>query len=205
MIQKACSVFMTESESKFSQFLEGKDHALLLRDLIEMYANDKNSSFLREMVTCLTAGYTHNTKKLGYDGGSEKNPVEVKPQNIKSTDKIKLNAKGNFTDFTWRKYNKCCKDNVIILMSGFIDGKLMFIIEFSFNDPDFKKFLKDKLQKFLPNGDETNRYIRSCGWSFIHFGKSVIRYRSKNLQNFKSNFSKKLFEFLKNGKVKNDK
>ena len=32
MIQKACSVFMTESESEFSQFLEGKDHALLLKE-----------------------------------------------------------------------------------------------------------------------------------------------------------------------------
>jgi len=205
MIQETCSVFMTKNEEEFSQFLEGKNHAILLRELIEMYANDKNSSFLREMVTCSTAGYTHNIKKLGYDGGSTEKPIEVKPQNIKSTGKIKLNASGNFTDFTWRKFKKCGEDNVTMLMSGFIDGKLMFIIEFPFNDPIFKNHLQSKLQKFLPKGDEINRYIRSCNWSFIHFEKSIIRYRSKKLKDFKRNFSKKLFNFLENGEVDNVK
>lgn len=194
---------MTKSEKEFLKFMKGKDHALLLRDLIHLYSNDKNSSFLREMVTCSVVGYQHNPEKLGYDGSSKNYPVEVKPQNIKSTDKVKLNASGSFTDFTWRKYNKCCKDRVRILMSGFINGKLMFIIEFPFNNLFFKKHLLKKLKKFLPNGDKKNRYIRSCKWSLIHFNQATILYRFKNFGKFKQYFSKKLFDFLENGIVKN--
>lgn len=66
---------------------------------------DKNSSTLREMITILIAAN-------GYKG-------EIK--NVDTNSNRKYEGSGNFTDFT---YNS-------IVVSGFVDGNLIFVYEFT--------------------------------------------------------------------------
>jgi hypothetical protein len=150
------------------------------------------------------AGFKHCTDKLGYDGRSGDIFCEIKPKNVRTDDNIRLNAGGNFTDFTWRKYKKCEEDNVKMVMSGFIDGKLIFVLEFPFNNQKFKDHIMKFLVKFLPNGDEKNKYIRSCSWSFIHLDQDVLKvvYLKKGFEVFEKKITKNLFSFLKSGKIK---
>lgn len=116
-----------------------------LIDLLTIYINDKNSSTLREYLTVTIAGYTHNTSKIGYNGYKLSVPeiainCEAKSKNISMQDFIdyengnrhskpgKLNGGGNFTDYTHARFNKDKNNNLNMLISGFIDGKLIFII-----------------------------------------------------------------------------
>lgn len=199
MIEEISRLFMTESEEKFTKFIESNNPLVILKNLLRTYVNDKNSSFLREMVTCSVAGYSHSTAKLGYDGSFGEIPCEVKPQNVIIDSNNRLNMGGNFTDFTWRKFKKCQEDELRMLMSGFVEGKLVYILEFPFNNDKFKSHLLSKLNKFLPNGDEKNRYIRSCSWSFIHVDGIIIRYLSKDFRNYDKKITKNLFKFLEEG------
>jgi len=203
MIKKLCSVFMTGSEEDFAEFLKNQDSAILLKELLSVYANDKNSSFLRELVTCHMAGYEHSDKKLGYDGKFKEIPCEVKPQNVIIDSKSRLNGGGCFNDFTWRKFNQCQKDDLKMLMSGFVSGKMIYILEFPFNSQKFKDHLLENLHKYLPHGDEKNRYIRSCSWSLIHIDQITIRYLSSNFRQFKNKMTKRLFQFLELGEKTN--
>jgi len=196
MIKEVCSIYMTKGERELNKFLEDKNCKELLKDLLLLYTNDKNSSFLREMISCVISGFNHCTDKLGYDGSKDGVFCEVKPQNVILDNKSRLDGGGTFTDFTWRKFNKCKEDDVQMIMSGFVDGKLMFIIHFPFNNEDFKNHLLSKLNKYLPNGDETNHYIRSCQWSFIHYKSAKIIYVADNINDYQRKFTKKLFNFL---------
>jgi hypothetical protein len=193
---------MTKSDTDFNRFLKGKNHAVLLREIIKMYTNDKNSSFLREMITCSVAGYNHSANKHGYDGKFEEIHCEVKSQNIISDGNKRLCGHGNFTDFTWRRFNKYYKDKVRMLISGFVDGKLIFVLEFPFRSKKFQICLLEKLQKHLPHGDEKNKYVRNCRWSLLHVDNVNIRYLTKNFRNYKNKLTKKLFDFLESSEKK---
>lgn len=199
MIQEMSKVFMTQSLQDFNTFLERQNTDTLLKELLSVYVNDKNSSFLREMITCSVAGYSHSTDKLGYDGYFGDIPCEVKPQNVVLGEKKRLNAGGCFNDFTWRKFHKCSEDNLRMLMSGFVNGKLIYILEFPFNSEKFKNHLLKILNKHLPDGDIANRYIRTAAWSFIHIDQIKIRYLSDEYEQFRKAMTKKMFQFLELG------
>ena len=85
------------------------DKGALVRYFIELltrYANDVNSSTLRELITTLKAGYEPqpSRRKLGYNGvTSQGNPCEVKPVNISGESGNKLNGGGSFSDFTYER------------------------------------------------------------------------------------------------------
>jgi hypothetical protein len=57
-----------------------------------------------------------------------------------------------------------------MLISGFVDGKLIYILEFPFNYPKFVKHLKDQLQhRFEKGKDITGQFLRSAGFDYRHF------------------------------------
>ena len=140
----------------------------MLIDLLTMYINDKNSSTIREFITVTLAGYTHKESKIGYNGFKQNTfssgttiKCEAKPKNInteefekhknreRKTKPAKLNGGGNFTDYTPVRLEKDKKEKDLnILVSGFIDGRLIYIIEFPFNSPDFIKNLENKIKKW---------------------------------------------------------
>lgn len=197
---------------------KSKDNLIsLFTDLLTIYINDKNSSTLREYITISLAGYTHSDKKIGYNGfkqsvqiGGEPIACEAKPKNInlENNKKIKTPRKhdggGNFTDYTPERLKKDLKKkNLNILTSGFIDGQLIFILEFPFNTPSFVKKLKLKLKKRFENkAREKGTFLRSANFSFkdyVYSKKLKIVYLNPTaLKSTQQHFNKQFFEFLIN-------
>ncbi len=125
-------IYATKSDKELIEYLLGKSKNNLIAvliDLITIYINDKNSSTLREFITVTLAGYKHTEGKIGYNGYKQNvygKPLkcEAKPQNIRSDGKRKLNGGGNFTDYTHERLERDLQENLNMLVSGFIDGKL---------------------------------------------------------------------------------
>ena len=172
--------------------LDTKD--VIIYDLLNETFNDSNSSKFREDSTNYISGREASEGKHGYDVDDEN--IEIKPKNY--VGKSKLNCGGQFTDFTWKRHNKYQNDNVVMSVSGFNHGKLVYVLEFDYNHPTFKKRIEDQLTRLLPNGDEPNRYVRSASFSFIHFEDLNIKkvYVSPNLENHKHTMTRKLYEYL---------
>lgn len=182
-------LYATDSHINFNAKLLSlsKDNLIaMFSDILTMYINDKNSSTIREFLTVSLAGYTHNVKKIGFNGyrqealGKTIN-CEAKPKNIESlafweyqqgkrkTKPAKLNGGGNFTDYTWARLQRDKEANLNMLISGFIDGQLIFILEFSFNHPHFIEHLQKQLRAKFPNGDKSGLYLRSASFSFNNY------------------------------------
>lgn len=86
-----------------------------------------------------------------------------------------------------------------MLVSGFVDGQLIYILEFPFNDPLFLNKLETQLQKKFPNGDKPSSYLRSANFSFKDYSKDTIKkvFIKQNIDSFKDFINKDLFLFLK--------
>ena len=192
----------------------------MINDLLTIYINDKNSSTIREFITVNLAGYQHSSKKIGYNGykhsslvGGESIMCEAKPKNFNSEEYLKfknkerktspdkLNGNGNFTDYTWHRFEKDKVTNVNMLVSGFVDGKLIYIIEFPFSSKDFVDNLERQLIKRFPNGDKTNNYLRGASFNFNHFINSanlkiVYLLNKKSLADYKDYINHQFYLWL---------
>lgn len=150
-----------------------------LTDLLTEYVNDKNSSSLREFLTVRMAGYEHSTEKVGYNGYRHDRagkPVycEAKPKNVPASSeraKRKLNGSGNFTDYTRERFEKSLRQNPYMLVSGFIGGKIAYLLGFPFCDEDFTLRLRDQLDKHYEKLKPGTRgvFLRSAHFSFKDF------------------------------------
>jgi hypothetical protein len=181
------------THKELNEYLIGKSKDTLigmLIDLLTMYINDKNSSTIREFITVTIAGYTHKEAKIGYNGFKQSTfssgttiKCEAKPKNIKTeefekykngerkTKPAKLSGGGNFTDYTPARLEKDKKERDLnMLVSGFIDGKLIYIIEFPFNSSDFTKNLENKIKKWQSKlkGSRTTKgqFLRSADFDY---------------------------------------
>ena len=88
-----------------------------------------------------------------------------------------------------------------MLVSGFVDGKLIYIIEFPFNLNCFISKLKNQLNKNLPNGDEKNKFLRSAYFDYrdyigIKKHKFNFLLNKKELKNFENYIVKDFFKIL---------
>ncbi|MEK9748223.1 MAG: hypothetical protein VW333_05835 [Pseudomonadales bacterium] len=139
----------------------------LLRDLLFEQANDKNSSTFREGVTADLAGYEQNPDKLGYDVLHHN--VEIKPQNypMDGRKRPRLSGGGNFTDFTWDRHHKYLEDNVTMLVSGFVNGQISYILKFPY-ELLTKRIEAQLYEQCTVRG---NRYCRGASFSFLHYGE----------------------------------
>jgi transcriptional regulator with XRE-family HTH domain len=180
----------------------------ILVDLLTMYINDKNSSTIREFITVTLAGYKDKQGKIGYNGFRQDAIIpgrtikcEAKPKNIdteefekykrgeRKTSPAKLNGGGNFTDYTPNRLEKDKKEKDLnVLVSGFIDGKLIYIIEFPFNCPDFIANLEKQI-------------LRSATFDYKHFIncpklKIVFLLNKKELSKYKTYIADGFYEFL---------
>jgi len=215
------NIYSTQEHKAFSNALieMSKDDIIaLFADLLTMYINDKNSSTIREFLTVTLAGYTHNTKKIGFNGFKQSSvgaPIncEAKPKNfstqdffdykqgIKKTNPSKLNGGGSFNDYTWARFQKDKKTNFNMLISGFVDGQLVYLLEIPFNYKGLTDRLEIQLKKILPNGDIPNRYVRGASFSFNDYKnaqnlKPIFIISSEKLQKLKNYIHKDLFAYL---------
>jgi hypothetical protein len=139
-------------------------------ELLDIYSKDKNSSTLREFITLSIAGYDYLPGKIGFNGKTDDKNIEVKPVNIWLDQKRKHNGGGNFTDFTYGRYEKYKNENLYMLISGFIDGELVFIIEFPYIYNGLLKRLKEQLDNHYPERkDVEGDYLRSASFNYNHY------------------------------------
>ncbi len=216
-------IYSTGTHKELSNYLIGKSKDTLIAilvDLLTMYINDKNSSTIREFITVTLAGYQHKEGKIGYNGFKQDAFIpgrtikcEAKPKNIstekfekyksgeKRTSPAKLNGGGNFTDYTPARLEK----DLNMLVSGFVDGKLIYIIEFPFASPDFIRNLERKIgkwqRKLKGSRSIKGQFLRSADFDYNNFIKSpglkVVYLLSKDeLTKYKSYISKGFYEFL---------
>lgn len=174
--------FAIEKQDVIHNNLLGKSKSNLiaiLLDLLTTYFNDLNSSTMRELVVALIARYEPNEEKLGYNGYRQNTLTgivehcEIKPRNVRrdSTAKTpkKLDGGGNFTDYSWGKFERHKEENPNMLTAGFVDGQLIYILEFSFKEQSFTSRLQEQLERRFPNGDVTGQYLRSASFTFNHY------------------------------------
>jgi len=90
-------------------------------------------------------------------------------------------------------------------VSGFVDGKLIYIIEFPFNSPDFVKNLENKIKKWeakLSGSVSTKgQFLRGAGFDYKDFINSpnfkiVYLLNKGELVKYQSFISKGFYEFL---------
>ncbi|MEW6027755.1 MAG: hypothetical protein AB1599_10755 [Planctomycetota bacterium] len=187
----------------------------LLTTLLTIYINDRNSSTIREYITVSLAGYTHIEKKIGYNGFKQSTHItgkplycEAKPQNINTENNKaikhprKLNGGGNFTDYTHKRLKKDKSGNPNMLVSGFVDGELIYILEFPFKHKTFVANLNKQLQRHFPKGDESGRFLRSANFDFSDYvdcpALKVVYLSKEKLDKTKSNFNRQFHDFLEN-------
>ena len=193
---------------------KSKDQLIaLFNDLVTIYINDKNSSLLREYITVSLAGYVPKNTKIGYNGFKQSTQVggkviacEAKPQNLNTGDNSRrknprrLTGGGNFTDYTHKRLAKDKKENPNMLVSGFVDGELIYVLEFPFNHPTFVKRLKTQLNKRFPSGDKSSEFLRSANFTFEHYKNcrrlKVIYLEKDKLEKHKKQLTQKYYDFL---------
>lgn len=218
-LSEVLKIYSTKSHQEFSDRLLNSSKETLIAlftDLLTMYINDKNSSTIREYLTVILSGYEHSEGKIGFNGFRQNSIIggkplfcEAKPKNINTSDfhnpnkktKRKLNGGGNYTDYTWGRFEKDKLENPNLLVSGFVDGKLIYIIEFPFCLELFISNLKNQLTKHFPNGDISGSYLRSCRFDYKNFidnktTKIIFLLNKTELEIYKEYFDKNFYKKL---------
>lgn len=177
--------------------------------MLTIYINDKNSSSLRELITVRLAGYEPSEGKLGYNGYRLAAPdgvpsfCEAKPVNVTRLENgrpnRKLNGGGNFSDYTPGRLDEDLEKNPQMLVSGFVDGKLAYIIEFPFRCLEAR--LRMVLEKHFPGRNRPpNQYLRSASFTFKDYQDCPdlrLVHRAENLDDFKDCLSEGFYIWLK--------
>lgn len=193
----------------------------LFTDILTMYINDKNSSTIREYITVIMSGYSHSENKIGFNGFKQNsivggNPIacEAKPKNFNTEDLLsfhnntrktrpsKLSGNGNFSDYTFARLKKDIEENPHMLVSGFVDGKLLYILEFPFNTEIFTNKLKTQLIKNFPDGkDKLGHFLRSANFDYRDYIESkeikrIYILPKSELENYKEFINDKFYNKL---------
>ena len=195
MKEELLNLIVSYSKGELSKENIIQAYGQMMMDLLEVYINDSNSSTLREAITCKVVGLESTGKKKGYD--SKLTNEEVKPRNVQTGGKKTLDAWGNYSDLTHRRHNKYLEDNVIIHVSGFVDGLLMYIIKIEYRD--LSDYFQNMLNRDLPNGDEKNKYVRTAYFTYNNIKDMPsleIEFLRNNFTDYKTFFQKDFFNYL---------
>lgn len=156
-------------QNEFAQWIARQNPNTLgaiLTEILTLYANDKNSSTLREWVVLRIAGCYQRAGKIGYNGYKGDMPYEVKPRNLSSEKptRKRLNGDGNFTDFTEERLKRYIQDAVHILVAGFVDGNLIYVLEVPIEC--LQERLRQQLEQKFAHQRPKGVFLRSASFSF---------------------------------------
>ncbi len=189
-----------------------------LIDLLTLYFNDRNSSALREWVTLVVAGYQPAEGKLGYNGYRLVGPqpqvkqfCEVKPVNTHRDEegkvKRRLSGQGNFSDYTPERFWRDLEAEVQMVISGFAEGKLLYVIEFPIRCLQARliEVLRREFKEWDPGSPPDdwrrpkNKYLRSASFNFKHYescDKKRLLYCAPDLSQWKEFMTRAFYAFL---------
>ncbi len=222
-------IYSTGTHKELHDCLLGKSKDTLISmlvDLLTAYINDKNSSTLREFITVTFAGYEHKGGKIGYNGFKYDTHIpgktircEAKPKNFdteeiekfkkgeRKTSPAKLNGGGNFTDYTPARLAKdMAEKGLNMLVSGFVNGKLIYILEFPFSCPTFRenleKHLKNWEAKLKGSNNTKGQFLRSAGFDYRAYIDSddlkvVFLLNRDEIEMYKQYISRDFYNILK--------
>jgi hypothetical protein len=127
----------------------------------------------------------------------ERIDCEVKPQNT-GDPKKKLSGGGSFNDYTRERFERDASNNPIILISGFVMGKLIYIFEIRF--ACLKARLNELLdKKFSERRREAGEYLRSASFTFTDYrdcSSLRLAYLRENWRDFRNYLSKDLVRYF---------
>ena len=172
---KVLEQFFLQRE-KFEQIVASMKPQVLaqvLSEILDLYANDKNSSTLREWIVLRIAGCQHRPDKIGYNGYRGEVPYEVKPRNVRSVERKRkrLNGDGNFTDFTYERLKKYLRDKVQVLVAGFVDGNLVYVFEVPFES--LHDTLKAQMDRQFGGKRPKGVFLRSANFSLRDYANDA--------------------------------
>ena len=137
-------------------------------NLILTYVTDKNSSTIREAITCKAAGYKWLTDKHGLDAIDDKTGKlkEIKPT-TNYQDNSTASGGGNFNDFTLKKHEEYLTQNYDIVCSMFSHYRLIYVVEFPYSviAPQIETSIK-RVMEHHKNGINTRC---SPSFSYAHY------------------------------------
>ena len=130
-----------------------------------------------EIHTATMAGFIHSPQRFGFDGYDEVRGLYCE---VKSSSKIinkdilrkftmghisqrnqlignPIDGRGVFSLFTHNAYERYMTEDVRMLISAYINGVLMFVIEFPFKHHTFEQHIHRMLKQALPDGDKPGR------------------------------------------------
>ncbi len=117
-----------------------------------------------------------------------------------------MNGGGNFTDYTLARLEKDKEEKDLnMLISGFVNGKLVYIIEFPFKFRDFVKNLEMQIQrwqrKLRGSKSKVGQFLRSAAFDYRSFIrcpdlKIVYLLTKDELAKYEPYISKGFYEFL---------
>ena len=191
--------------------------------LIGNQMNDKNSSTLREQVTVDLLDDTEEIPgKHFYDGykPSSESYGEIKPVNGGG----KLNGGGGITDFASEdNMKRLIKDYYLwnngrlnMIVSGFVKGRIVYIIEFPYGFKKFSQKLIDygydrfegKTKEDCKNGNSrqgtSSRVFNFSYLDYIDCPDVKVRWISPNLSSFRKNIVGKFYNWLEGNKLQNN-
>ena len=204
VLQKVLRAYFLEPDS-FSNMLQQltpNEVREALAELVDNYANDVNSSALRERITLVLAGYEPRKKKLGLNGFNRQTKIEcdVKPVNIRSDSGERLNGGGNFSDLTPERVDEYEKREKTfhILASGFVDGHLVYVLELPYRC--ISQRIREQVKKRFPNWTrQPGEYVRGSTFSFTHYkdcSNLHVVFVSPHLMGYRNYLTKDLYQFL---------
>ncbi len=88
-----------------------------------------------------------------------------------------------------------------MVVSGYVDGKLIYIIEFPFHCSAFVKKLKKQIRKRFPKGDVTGQFLRSANFDYRDYinckeTKIIFLLSKSELEKYKGNVVRDFYKFL---------
>lgn len=173
-----------------------------------------------EIHTVTTAGFIHIADRHGFDGFDDIRGMHCE---VKSSSKIinkellrrfaagqivlrnelignPIDGRGVFSLFTHEAYMRYVESDVRMLISAYINGVLMFIIEFPFRHPTFRGHVKRMLERSLPNGDKPGR-AKTISFGYNQYkdcddARLLYITKDENLRVLKGSSTKHFYSYL---------
>jgi len=170
------------------EILDHKDEIIF--DLAKMLLRSTSTGEFRQIPILALCGHRGSIGKFGYD--SSDGNIEVK--SIVYSPNNKLNGGGSYSDLTWARHKKYVDDDVRLVLGGFVDGRIVYVIEVKYSD--IVDRIEYTLKDALPDGDKVREYSRASRFTYCAYDKFEIKYLHSDIEKYKYAICDKFYKLL---------